>query len=134
MERYTRKSSWNHKDFFSVKGSKQYKKEELRLKIEPIQKNFYSWLEHHKNFPEKLQKYILKDILHYSEEELKKLSLIEYNLALNYALETYVRRDVFFIMKTIFTKEEKSQSRDIGFVIPHPEIEAYIKEQYKEKE
>lgn len=36
-------------------------------------------------------------------------------------------------MKTIFTKEDKSKSGDMGFIIPHPEIEAWIKEQYQEE-
>jgi len=71
--------------------------------------------------------------LHYSEEELKKLSLIDYNLALNYALETYVRRDIFFIISTVFTSEKEKSSKEIGFTIEHPEIETWIKEQYKNK-
>lgn len=32
-------------------------------------------------------------------------------------------------MSVIFTKK-KSESNDVGFTIEHPEIEAYIKEQY----
>lgn len=40
-----------------------------------------------------------------------------------------MRRDIYFVISSIFTKKT-SESKDVGFVIDHPEIEAYIAEQY----
>lgn len=60
------------------------------------------------------------------------MSLVEYNLALNYALETYARRDLIHVMTQIFKgKGGSSDKGTFGFTIEHPEIEAYIRESYE---
>ncbi len=58
------------------------------------------------------------------------MSLLDYNLALNYSLETYVRRDVAGIMGSGKKKDPKGT---FSYAIKHPEIELYIKESYEEK-
>ena len=76
---------------------------------------------------------MLRDILHYTKEDIKKLSLIEHNLALHYALETYIRRDVMFVMSKIYGSK-KPEKGDITITIEHPDIEKWIKEQYEKEE
>lgn len=89
-------------------------------------------MEHRKNFPEVFEKYILRDILHYTEEEIKELGFDEYQYALTYALETYTRRDILYIMVKIFdTKGKKTPKGGKKMVIKHPDIEKYIEDAYK---
>ena len=76
---------------------------------------------------------MLRDILHYTEEDIKNLSLIEYNLALHYALETYIRRDVMFIMSKIYGSK-KPEKGSITITIEHPKIEEWVKKQYGKEE
>lgn len=59
--------------------------------------------------------------------------MIDYNLALNYALDTYVRRDLLFVMGKIYGQKKKKPG-DKDFVIKHLEIEEWIKEQYEDEE
>lgn len=76
---------------------------------------------------------MLRDILHYTDDDIRNLSLIDLNLAMHYSLETYVRRDTFFVMSKIYGKGKSNEKGKISFTIEHPEIEAWIKEQYKEE-
>lgn len=119
-----------------VKGSLQKTIKFLQLKfnreIGPVIKNFHSWLEHHKNFPKAYNKFLLRDILHYNDEDIKELSLVDYNLAVHYAMETYVRRDLLFIMNR--GKKRKTGKDEIEIEISHPEIEEWISQQYQEEE
>ena len=78
----------------------------------------------------KYQKFVLRDILHYTDEEINDLSLLDYNLALNYSLETYVRRDVMGIMSSGKKEDPKGT---FSYTIKHTGIELYIKESYEEK-
>lgn len=59
--------------------------------------------------------------------------MVDYNLALNYALETYVRRDVVFIISKIFPSK-KGKDSDIEFTIKHEDIEEWIQEQYEKEQ
>lgn len=59
------------------------------------------------------------------------MSLIEYNLALHYALETYNRRDIMFIMSKIYGKKGGDKG-DINLTIPQTEIEDWVKKQYED--
>jgi len=61
------------------------------------------------------------------------LSLLDYELALYYATEAYVRRDILFIMSNIYGKKKTSDNKGITLKIEHPEIEDWIKEQYEDK-
>lgn len=97
-------------------------------------KRFNDWLDHHRNFPSKFNKYILRDILNYSDEEIKNLGLMDFNLALQYAVETYVRRDVYFIMNSIYSDKKKTKKGTKKLVIEHPEIEEWVKQQYENDE
>lgn len=90
-------------------------------------------MDDHKNFPTRIQKFIIRDILQYSDEEIKMLSLSDYQLALYYASETYVRRDILFIMNKIYGKKGSDSKDNIKLKIEHPEIEEWIQEQYEEK-
>lgn len=74
---------------------------------------------------------MLRDILHYTKEDIRKLALMELQLAIHYAVETYSRRDVLFIMKAIYGGGKPSDQGDIAVSISHPDIEKYIKEQYE---
>ena len=63
------------------------------------------------------------------------LGILEYELALHYAMETYVRRDILFIMSEIYGgKPDKSGNDTITLKIEHPEIEEWIKQQYENDE
>lgn len=90
-------------------------------------------MEHHKNFPKPFYKFILRDILHYTEEDIRNLSLVDHTYAIHYAAETYIRRDVMFIMSKIYGGKPDDKG-DISFTIEHPEIEQWIKEQYEVKQ
>ena len=59
------------------------------------------------------------------------MSLVDYNLALNYAMKTYVRRDIGFVMRNIFGKKEGKDKKTFGYKIRHPGIENYVKESYE---
>ena len=61
------------------------------------------------------------------------MSLVEYDLAFYYALETYVRRDVVFVMGSIYgAKKGKGKGKGgTTLIVPQPEIEEWIKEQYE---
>ena len=61
------------------------------------------------------------------------LSLSDYQLALYYASETYVRRDILFIMSKIYGKKNPNDKGSNTLQIKHPEIEEWIKEQYEDK-
>ncbi len=61
------------------------------------------------------------------------MSLVELDLALNYALETYIRRDIYFIMTKIYGIKKGEGKGKTKIVIEHPEIEQYIKESYENK-
>lgn len=63
------------------------------------------------------------------------MSLVEYNLALSYSLETYARRDLVYVMSKIYGDKKGNKGKDtFGFTIEHPEIEAYIRESYNKEE
>ena len=90
---------------------------------------------HHRNFPTKFQKLIIRDILGYSDEEITNLSLVDYELALFYSIETYVRRDILFIMSQIYgDKKGKSGEDSLNLIFEQPEIEEWIKQQYEIEE
>lgn len=81
---------------------------------------------------------MLRDILHYSKEELKELSLLEHDLALNYALDTYMRRDLVFVHSELNKKKGsrgsvngENEGKPLDFTIEHPEIEQYAQERYE---
>ena len=78
---------------------------------------------------------MLRDIFKYTDEEIDKLSLIDYELAFHYALETYVRRDVVYVMGAIYGDKKDSEGKGGNtIIVPQPEIEAWIKEQYEKDE
>ena len=78
---------------------------------------------------------MLRDILKYTDGEIDKLSLIDYELAFHYALETYIRRDLVFVMGKVFGNKTKSGDKDgTTIIVPQPEIEQWIKEQYDKDE
>lgn len=89
-------------------------------------------MKHHRNFPIKFQKFLLRDILRYTNEDIKNLSLIDYEFALHYALDTYARRDVAFVMESIYG-EKGDDKGNTSIKIEHPEIEAWIKKQYEKE-
>lgn len=63
------------------------------------------------------------------------MSLVDYNYAIHYALETYTRRDVAYVMKNIFgNNKDSNPSGTTTIKIEQPEIEQWIKEQYEEDE
>lgn len=74
----------------------------------------------------------MRDILHYTEEDIRNLSLVDYRLALAYSLMTYSRRDIAYIQQQIFGKK-KTSNEGFGFTIEHPQIEQWIEEQYEKK-
>lgn len=74
----------------------------------------------------------MRDILHYTDDEINRLSLVDYNLALNYALDTYARRDIVFVMGSIYGKKPKNYKNTLEISIQHPEIEEYIKKSHEE--
>ena len=121
----------------SLPKAKALKKLQLKFKreTEPVIKNFHSWFEHHRNFPDQLKKFLLRDIFNYTDEEMRNLSYRDYHYALHYALNTYVRRDVLFVMSKIFKgKESSGGSKPPGtttIIIEQPEIEQWIEEQYE---
>ena len=59
------------------------------------------------------------------------MSLVEYELAFHYALETYVRRDVVYVMGRIFGDKKGKGKGGTTLIVPQPEIEQWIKEQYE---
>ena len=78
---------------------------------------------------------MLRDIFKYTDEEIDKLSLIDYELAFHYALETYIRRDLVFVMGKVFGTKKKPGDKDgTTIIVPQPEIEQWIKEQYDKDE
>lgn len=101
----------------------------------PIIENFQKWTEHHRNFPTQYHKFLFRDILNYTDEEIKNLSLLDYNLALNYALETYIRRDLVFVMSSIYGGKKKGKSgKGTTIIVPQPEIEEWVRKQYEDDE
>ncbi|KKM77944.1 hypothetical protein LCGC14_1364950 [marine sediment metagenome] len=78
---------------------------------------------------------MLRDILKYTDGEIDKLSLIDYELAFHYALETYIRRDLVFVMGKVFGDNKDSEGKGgTTIIVPQPEIEQWIKEQYDKDE
>jgi hypothetical protein len=66
---------------------------------------------------------------------MENLSVVDYELALFYSTETYVRRDILLIMSQIYgDKKGKSQKGSTTLLFEHPEIEEWIKEQYENEE
>ena len=61
------------------------------------------------------------------------MSLIDYNLALYYALETYGRRDLIYVMSRIYGKKGKKGKDTFGFKIEQPEIEEWVAKQYEKE-
>jgi hypothetical protein len=76
----------------------------------------------------------LRDILNYNDEDVRNMSLIEHELALHYALETYIRRDALFLMSKFLGKSKGKSSgyTEFTLVVPQVEIEQYIAESYAE--
>lgn len=66
-------------------------------------------------------------------KEQNNLSLIDYSLALYYSLETYIRRDIMFIMSQIYKKKGVKGKGTFGFTVEQPEIEAWVRQQYEVK-
>jgi len=95
-------------------------------------RKFQRWLKYHRSFPEEYQEFILRDILNYTKREIEEMDWLELNLALNYAMETYVRRDLVFVLTKIFANK-KGSGNEINLLFNHPEIEEYIKESYQFK-
>lgn len=75
--------------------------------------------------------FLLRDILHYSDKEVKNLSLEEYVYAVQYAQETYIRRDVGFIMSKIYGKKDKGNDKTLNISVPQTDIENWVKQQYE---
>jgi len=60
---------------------------------------------------------------------------MEYELAFHYALDTYARRDVAYVMGKIHGKKEGSgDSGGTTIIVPQQEIEQWVKEQYEDEE
>lgn len=60
------------------------------------------------------------------------MSLVEYELALDYSLDTYIRRDVMFVMNQIYGgKKGKKGKGTFGFTFEQPEIEEWVAKQYE---
>ena len=110
------------------KAQKRFEKE-----TEPVIKNFHSWLDHHKNYPSVFKKFLLRDILHYSDKEVRELSMVDYTYATHYALETYLRRDVAHVMNQVYGTKKKTPSgkKEKTIKIEHPDIKEYIQESYE---
>jgi hypothetical protein len=101
----------------------------LRSELKTALDSWKRYQEFHKgSFPHQFSDFLLKDILNYSKEELNDLTLQEYSLACIYSEDTYLRRDVAYVMSQVY-----SDKKDKGhpLVIEHPEIEDWIKEQYE---
>ena len=61
------------------------------------------------------------------------MSLVEYEIAFHYALETYIRRDVLFIMSKIYGgKKGSGEGKGTTIIVPQPEIKEWVKKQYED--
>ena len=63
-----------------------------------------------------------------------ELGLMDRTFALHYALETYVRRDVMFVMSKVFGdgKQPQPTGKVVKLIVPQEEIREWVEKQYEE--
>lgn len=49
-------------------------------------------------------------------------------------METYVRRDIAFVMSKIYGKKGDKDKGEFGFTVDQSEIEEWVREQYEKKD
>lgn len=130
MVYYIGTGSENHTRFFTVEGLESLDSKFSR-EFKPILKRFHDWLKTRMNFPTDVIPFLLRDIFGFTKEDIKKLSLMEYKIAFMYALETYSRRDIVYVMEHMFGGKTSTTQGNLDFIIEHPGIEKYIEDSYK---
>lgn len=106
-------------------------REKARKEFGSLAKDFAEYIHDRKGrLPEEFEECLLRDVLHYTTEDLENLTIEQYVVGLLYAETTYMRRDVVFALEKIFSGKRKNGRPTKGeydFTINHPEVEKYIK-------
>ena len=89
-----------------------------------------------KKLPPSMYDFIIRDILHYTQEELDMLDYDQYILALVYSINTYMQRNVLMSLNKLFSKKESNlnTAEEVSFYVKQPEIKKWLKEHYDELE
>lgn len=85
--------------------------------------------------PPEMIPFFLRDILHYTKEEVDMLDYKQYNLAVIYSVFTYTQRNMMLLLSKIFRKGGvKSESKEgdelLTFTVEQPEMMEWLEKYY----